>query len=186
MTPKEAILKIQQLFEDGKQSEEQVTKVEMAEYILKDGTKVMVSALEVGGSVELADGTPAPDGTHELADGSMIVVEAGKITEIKAPEPEVEIEVESSYKPEEEKMNQHTKDIASLRLENQKLKAEVTALQTKIKSGFGQVISLIEEMSKVPQAEPIQKSNSFKFQEVKDIKLERLNRYRNAILNQIN
>lgn len=187
MTPKEAILKIQQLFEESNQSEEQVTKVEMSEYILKDGTKVMVSTLEVGGSVEDAEGKPAPDGEHELADGTIIVVEGGKIKEIKSPQPEVEIEVESSdKKKDDEMMQQYSNDIASLKLENEKLKSEISSLQGKIKNGFGQIISLIEDMSKVPQSEPIEKQNSFKFQEVKDIKIQRLNKYRQAILNNIN
>jgi soluble cytochrome b562 len=187
MTPKEAILKIQQLFEEGNQSEEKVSKVEMAEYVLKDGTKLMISSLEVGGSVELSDGTPAPDGSHELVDGTIISVQAGKITEVKSPEPEVEVEIESADKTkEDEKMQQYSNDIASLKMQNDKLKSEISELQNKIKNGFSQVISLIEEISKIPQSEPIEKQNSFKFQEVKDIKLERLNRYRNAILNQKN
>ncbi len=102
MNPKEAILKIRALFEDMPepmpQEEEKVdeVKVEMAEYVLADGTKVMISALEVGGEVVLEDGSPAPDAEHKLADGQVIVTEGGKIKEIKVEEePAVEIEVES-------------------------------------------------------------------------------------------
>ena len=67
-----------------------VTKVEMAEYSLADGTKVMISALEIGGKVEMADGTPAPQGEHQLMDGTIIQVdELGIIIEIASPKEDV-------------------------------------------------------------------------------------------------
>jgi hypothetical protein len=64
--------------------------------------------------------------------------------------------------------------------------AKLEALENKSKTGFSQVIELIEEMAKVPQADPIEMPQSFKFEATKDIKLERLNKYRNAILNNKN
>jgi hypothetical protein len=48
------------------------------------------------------------------------------------------------------------------------------------------VVSLIEEMAKVPQADPIMQPNSFKFSSNNDMKLERISKYRNAILNNKN
>jgi len=78
MNAQEAILKIKALFEDNVAPVEveaevapmvEETKVEMAEYSLMDGTKVEISALEIGGSVTLADGSVAPMGEHELMDG---------------------------------------------------------------------------------------------------------------------
>jgi len=86
MNPKEALQQIRALFEDMPQVAQpqapvaqpaepavpEVTKVEMAEYSLADGTKVMISALEIGGKVEMADGTPAPQGEHQLMDGTSI------------------------------------------------------------------------------------------------------------------
>ena len=80
MNAQEAILKIKALFEDNAAPVEEVqaeetkveeTKVEMAEYSLMDGTKVEISALEVGGSVTI-EGQPAPAGDHELMDGTEI------------------------------------------------------------------------------------------------------------------
>lgn len=52
---------------------------EVKELTLKDGTKVHVKGEEV--FVVGADGaeTPAPDGTHELEDGSTVVTVGGKI-----------------------------------------------------------------------------------------------------------
>jgi len=97
MNPKEALLQIRALFEDMPQVippvepvTEEVTKVEMAEYSLADGTKVMISALEVGGKVEMEDGTPAPMGEHQLMDGTSIQVdETGTIIEIASPKEDI-------------------------------------------------------------------------------------------------
>ena len=89
MNAQEAILKIKALFEDNEMPKVEdiaapvETKVEMAEYSLVDGTKVQISALEVGGMVQMADGTPAPQGEYQLMDGTSIQVdEMGAIIEI--------------------------------------------------------------------------------------------------------
>ena len=42
---------------------------DLPEYILHDGTKIVVDKLEIGGSVTL-NGAPAPDGSHQLQDGT--------------------------------------------------------------------------------------------------------------------
>ena len=93
MNAKDAILKIRALFEDmpveepkAEPIEEPKAKVEMAEYVLEDGTKVMISELAVGGQVTLEDGSKAPDAEHKLADGMSIVTVDGVITEIKEAE----------------------------------------------------------------------------------------------------
>ena len=97
MNAQEAILKIKALFEDNAAPVEEVkaeetpiveeTKVEMAEYSLMDGTKVEITALEIGGSVTMPDGTPAPAGEHQLADGTSIQLdENGIIIEISSKE----------------------------------------------------------------------------------------------------
>jgi preprotein translocase subunit YajC len=187
MNPKEAILKIRALFEDMPEpmpEEEKVdeVKVEMAEYVLEDGTKVMISSLEVGGEVVLEDGTPAPDAEHKLADGQVIVTEGGKITEIKVGEEPVEIEIEAGNK----KMDEMEAKLSALEVENESLKAKLSEVEKKAAQGFSQVIELIEEIAKVPQADPIEKTQSFKFESTKDIKFDRLNKYRNAILNNKN
>jgi preprotein translocase subunit YajC len=187
MNPKEAILKIRALFEDMPEpmpEEEKVdeVKVEMAEYVLEDGTKVMISSLEVGGEVVLEDGTPAPDAEHKLADGQVIVTEGGKITEIKVGEEPVEIEIEAGNK----KMDEMEAKLSALEVENESLKAKLSEVEKKAAQGFSQVIELIEVIAKVPQADPIEKTQSFKFESTKDIKFDRLNKYRNAILNNKN
>jgi len=185
MNPKEAILKIRALFEDMPEpmpEKEEEVKVEMAEYVLEDGTKVMISSLEVGGEVVLEDGSPAPDAEHKLADGQVIVTEGGKITEIKVEEEPVEIEIEAGNK----KMDEMEAKLSALEVENESLKAKLSEVEKKAAQGFSQVIELIEEIAKVPQADPIEKTQSFKFESTKDIKFERLAKYRNAILNNKN
>lgn len=195
MNPKEAILKIKALFEDMPKEEapaEEVKAAEFAEYSLADGTKVMISSLEVGGEVKLEDGSNAPDGDHQLADGSQISVLDGKIIEIKMPEkPEQEnVDVEVESKKMEKKMEEMAAEfqskISDMEIMNAALMAKLEALENKSKTGFSQVVELIEEMSKVPQADPIEMPQTFKFEATKDIKFERLNKYRNAILNNKN
>lgn len=194
MNPKEAILKIRALFEDMPEVESEIEEempVEMAEYSLVDGTKVMINSLEVGGEVKLEDGSLAPDAEHELADGTKIVTEAGIIKEVKAKEePSVEVEIEAGDKKMEEKMAEVVAEFQSkidaLATEKAALEAKLAEIEKKQKEGFSAVLNLIEEVTKLPQADPTEKTHSFKFESTKDIKLDRLNKYRNAILNNKN
>jgi len=116
MNAQEAILKIKALFDDNTTPIEveaevapmiEESKVEMAEYSLMDGTKVEISALEIGGLVTL-EGEPAPVGDHELMDGTEITLdENGMITaiETKVVEASPEVDVEAGYdKKKEEEM----------------------------------------------------------------------------------
>jgi hypothetical protein len=201
MNAQEAILKIKALFEDNAAPVEEVkaeetkveeTKVEMAEYSLMDGTKVEITALEIGGSVTMADGTPAPAGEHELADGTQIQLdENGIIIEISSKEEEVvpEVDTEIEAKKEEDKkiaemQEQFEAQIAELKAAKEVSDAKVLELENKVKQGFAQVAELIEALSNTPAADPIQKPNSFNsFVKTNDMKEERLAKYRNAILN---
>ena len=203
MNAQEAILKIKALFEENIAAPvEEVkaepvveeTKVEMAEYSLMDGTKVEISALEIGGSVTI-DGAPAPAGEHQLADGTMIQLdENGIIMEISSKEEDVTPEEEAAPMPEDlgkeadKKMQEMTEafeaQIAELKAAKEVSDAKVVNLENKVKQGFAQVAELIEALSNTPSADPISKPNSFNsFVQTKDIKEARLEKYRNAILN---
>jgi hypothetical protein len=201
MNAQEAILKIKALFEDNVAPVEveaevapmvEETKVEMAEYSLMDGTKVEISALEIGGSVTLADGTTAPMGEHELMDGTEITLDENGIIiaiESKVEEvlPEVDTEVEAS-KEEDKKMaemaEQFEAKFAELVEAKEAAEQKVLDLENKVKEGFAQVAELIMALSNVPTADPIQKPNGFsEFVSNKDIKEERLSKYRQALLN---
>ena len=200
MTTKEAIQQIRALFEDVPQVAPQeapaapmiepiapeVTKVEMAEYSLADGTKVMISALEIGGKVELADGTPAPQGEHQLMDGTSIQVdELGIIIEISSPKEDV-IEEEPVAPAAPVAPAQDTTAMAEMfAAQKEELEKKIAELENKVKQGFAQVAELVEALSNTPMSEPTQKSaNAFQsYISTNDIKYERLEKYRNAILN---
>jgi preprotein translocase subunit YajC len=192
MNPKEAILKIRALFEDMPEVVSEVEEempVEMAEYSLVDGTKVMINSLEVGGEVKLEDGSFAPDAEHELADGTKIVTEGGIIKEVKSPEQVVEVEIEAGKKMDEkmaEVVAEFQSKIDALASEKAALETRLAEIEKKQKEGFSAVLNLIEEVTKLPQADPTEKTQSFKFESTKDIKFDRLNKYRNAILNNKN
>lgn len=195
MNPKEAILKIKALFEDMPKVEapvEEVKSVEFADYVLADGSKVQISSLEIGGEVKDADGNALPDGEYKLADGTSVTVSVGKISEIASPEEDKmpEEAPEDMGKTMDKKMEEMTAEfqskISDMEILNAALMAKIEALENKSKEGFSQVVELIEEMTKVPQADPIEKPQTFKFEATKDIKFERLNKYRNAILNNKN
>ena len=201
MNAQEAILKIKALFEDNaapvKEDEADMTKVEetkveMAEYSLMDGTKVEISALEVGGLVTI-EGQPAPAGDHELMDGTEITLdENGKITEIEtkvveaSPEVDTEVEAGADYKDKkmQEMAEQFEAKIAELIDAKNVSDAKVLDLENKVKQGFAQVAELIEALSNTPSTDPIQRPNSFNsFINTNDIKSQRLDKYRQAILN---
>lgn len=199
MTPKEALKQIRGLFEDMPQQVQpeaiaapvapEVTKVQMAEYSLADGTKVMISALEIGGKVEMADGTPAPMGEHQLMDGTSIQVdETGTIIEIASPKEDIVVE-EPVAPAAPVAPAQDTTAMAEIKAEfaaqKEELEKKINELEGKVKQGFAQVAELVEALSNTPTAEPTQKSaNAFQsYVSNNDIKYERLEKYRNAILN---
>jgi hypothetical protein len=200
MNTKEALMQIRALFEDMPQVVEpmvpvapvaaEVTKVEMAEYSLVDGTKVMISALEIGGMVEMADGTPAPMGEHQLMDGTSIQVdELGAIVEISSPKEDVIVEEPVAPAAPVPPAQDTDAMIAELKNDYEKKKMELDAkiaeLESKVKNGFAQVAELVQALSNTPTAEPTQKaSNAFQsYVSTNDSKYERLEKYRNAILN---
>ena len=197
MNAQEAILKIKALFDDNTTPIEveaevapmvEETKVEMAEYSLMDGTKVEISALEIGGMVTI-EGEPAPVGDHELMDGTEITLdENGMITaiETKVVEASPEVDVEAGYdkKKEEEMVSEFNAKIAELVEAND---AKILELENKVKQGFQQVAELIEAISSTPTEDPIKKPSSFtEFVNTKSIKEQRIDKYRQAILNNKN
>ena len=200
MNPKEALQQIRALFEDMPQvaqpqepvvsAEPAVTKVEMAEYSLADGSKVMISALEVGGKVEMADGTPAPQGEHKLMDGTSIQVdETGTIIEIASPKedimPEEPVAPAAAIAPAQDTTAMVAELKADFAEQKSQLETKIADLESKVKQGFAQVAELVEALSNTPTAEPTQKAaNAFQsYVSTNDTKYDRLEKYRNAILN---
>ncbi|TSA62704.1 MAG: hypothetical protein D4R41_01655 [Sediminibacterium sp.] len=185
MNAKDAILKIRALFEDlpTEIPNEVEAKVEFKEYSLKDGSKVNISDLVVDGDVVALDGSPVADGEYILADDTSIQVVGSKIIQIASPKEDVLPELDTpGTNMGKQKMDE---DFSALKLENENLSKKIIELEAKVKAGFSQVAELIEALTKVPSSEPIAqpKQNFSKNQNSQDMKLDRIEKYRNALLN---
>lgn len=161
-------------------------------YDLKDGSKIDLSALEIGADAMLVDesgnATQAPDGEYELVDGTMISVASGKVEGVetaKAEEPGVEEEEMSN--DTSEKFEAIDSNIETLKAENESLKSankelegRIQTLESKFSESMDQVLDLVAEIAKGPSDEPTRKpkANAFSGHESKDAKAERfLNRF---------
>lgn len=118
------------------------TKLATETFTTVDGTEIVVSAagdeVQVGDTVTLADGNPAPDGDYQITtpDGDIIlVVEGGVIAGVK------NIEVEESEKlaeeTEEEKKTPTPEELATLQAEVTALKTEIAGLKTQLNRKTG-------------------------------------------------
>jgi uncharacterized protein YuzE len=194
MNAKDAIMQIRALFEDMPMVDApaptpapiEEVPVTFAEYSLLDGTKVMISELAIGGQVTLEDGSPAPMGEHQLADGTQIELdENSKIISIETPEAEAEIADETPAEMGKKMDEKMADEISVLTEENEKLKTKVAELEAKVKNGFSQVAELIEALTKTPNAEPIaQPKNNFGSNvTTHSMKYDRIEKFRNALLN---
>lgn len=174
MSPLEAILKIKAMFAEAgvevAAAEPAVVDpaampVEQSkEYQLKSGVTVVIDKLEVGGKVDIKaeDGSlsPAPAGEHELADGSIIVLdEAASIVEVKMPEVKEEVEVEIEAKDAEKKKEEemYKEKIAKMEEElamMKKKQAEMEAAAAKFEAAIPQLTDIVIGLMNTPSAEP--------------------------------
>jgi hypothetical protein len=166
-------------------------------YTLEDGTKIMVSALEVGGIVTLEDGSPAPAGEHTLADGTEIILaEGGVIAEIKpkeVEEPEASVEIESGKdmqeKKDEEKEKMYSKfseiesRIAASEQSFSALQSDYNTMKTafaKQSEAMQGLIQLVDTLVNVPSQAPAEVPNNFKKVSV-ETKADRIRNYSNFV-----
>lgn len=156
MTPLEALLQIKQMFAEMPpvapvEAAEVEVSIEPAapeykEYVLKSGAKVKIDKLEVGGKVMLVDEagneSPAPAGEHELADGSVIVLDENSvITEIKQPE---------AVAPEAPAMDeQMKKKIAEMEAQIEEMKNGKKAQEVKMAEAEAKFSAAIKELTDV-------------------------------------
>jgi len=139
-------------------SVEEEPVVKLGEATLVDGTVVRFpgESLEVGAVLEVQtpDGqyAPAPDGTHETADGYLVTTEGGVITDIqeKQAAPVAQSEDFASVKAEfEAKFNEQSALIARL-----------TGLVENLTNAQAKTLEVIEQFSAIPAAEPAKKVNA--------------------------
>jgi hypothetical protein len=173
MNALEALEKIKALFQEPEpepaptpEPEPEPTKFES--YNLLDGTSIEISALEVGGSVNIMDANgdsmPAPDAEYTLADGTEVSVAGGSITAIATKEDEPIEPAES------EEMAQFKSQIANQSSEIESLRAEIKTQS----EAFKQLIEVVETIANAPSAEPSKQPQGFKHTEPIADKEERL------------
>ena len=195
MNLNEAIEKLSGLV--SKFNAEPTTEQTFIDAKLMDGTIVRYEKLEVGETLlvidEAGNELPAPDGEHELEDGTKVTVEAGIITEVASKEeeaPEAEeapIEqpmaaVESVSKEDFETLKNEVADLKTKFEEfsttNETLSADNIAMKEIVKETF----SIVEKLAKVPSDNPItvRSNNPFKKTVSREQELENLiNKFKN-------
>lgn len=136
---------------------------QMAMAVLADGTEVFSPDAEfaVGSELFIKDGdgnpVPAPDGEHTTAEGKMLVVAGGVITEIKEPmeeEPKVEIEIEEEKQAAFEGVSKEEFE-STINSLVEAFEAKIAALNAEKQS----LSATIEKMSKQPAVESVKKSS---------------------------
>jgi predicted RNase H-like nuclease (RuvC/YqgF family) len=195
MTVKEGIEKIRLMLASENEevqvetSEEstQVTELSFETYDLKDGSKIDLSGLEIGAEAMLVDESgntsPAPDGEHELVDGTMITIVGGKVEGIETPQAEAEpIEMPEEEIPmESDKFTEIDGTIENLKAENEALKAKIASIEGKFSQAINDLSDVVLGLASTPSAGPIQApKNSFSQVEKREEKIERfLNKVKN-------
>jgi hypothetical protein len=195
MTVKEGIEKIRLMLAsegeadqvDTNEPEAPVSELAFETYDLKDGSKIDLSGLEIGAEALLVDesgnSSPAPDGEHELVDGTMITVVGGKVEGIETPQAEAEpIEMPEEEIPmESDKFTEIDGTIENLKAENEALKAKIASIEGKFSQAINDLSDVVLGLASTPSAGPIQApKNSFSQVEKREEKIERfLNKVKN-------
>ena len=183
MNVSEAIEKIKVMLADNAVAQteeiapEPATQLVFETYDLKDGSKIDLSALEIGADAMLVDDSgnsvSAPDGEYELADGTMITVVGGMVEGIETPQAELPTSEEAPLEADSQ-FDEMNATITYLQAENEALKNKLGELESKFNQGFSEMLSVLEGFSKTPVADPIQNpKNNFRIVEPKADKIER-------------
>ena len=180
------LLSAQAEMQNEELASEPATELTFETYDLKDGSKIDMSALEIGADAMLVDesgnSVAAPSGEYELADGTMVSVMDGKVEGIESPLAEMP-EVEDEMTKEKEEMSNQFDEMDAtinyLKAENEALKAKLDEMDGKFNQAFEKVFVLVEELAKMPSADAIQApKQSFKLTESKADKVDRfLNKF---------
>jgi hypothetical protein len=136
---------------------------------LMDGTPVSMDKYAVGGMVSI-NGVPAADGEYQLADGAMITVVSGAITNIST---------DAQAPAESAEMKKFKTDFATMQTEFGTFKQGFSAMSTEFATAKGTIgkqqlaidglLAIVEEMSKAPVAAPVAApTNGFRSQSKED------------------
>jgi hypothetical protein len=167
MNAKEQLLKIRALLGFSEEQPAEPTPVAFGEGQLADGTAIrwQGETLESGALLEvmLEDGTfaPAPDGTHETADGQLVTTEGGIVTEIMLKENEAA--------PAEDMTEAFSALEAKYAALETKFAAQNTAVETlvarieKLFEAQKNTLDVIEQFSAIPSADPTQNRTRSRF-----------------------
>jgi hypothetical protein len=165
MDIKEALIKIKQIFEAAPPvapvAPVDPNAVPTTDYILEDGTKVVIDKCEAGGTMTI-NGAPAPDGDHKLQDGTIIETAQGVITEITSPaDPKNDdgvttdmdsrfAAIDGKFTSYEQKFNDYETKFTAY--ESRFAAAEQTIV--KQQSAIVQLLEVVEKLATTPAAEP--------------------------------
>ena len=182
MNAKDALVEIKKLLFSEQEKEAAFALVEGK---LVDGTAVAYD-LEAGSIFVIGeDGAqiPAPIGEHQLESGEIVVVlEEGKIAEVKEAEAKVEIEIEAAEEvPAEEPvmdeaMAKVEQAMGDLEKKVEELTAKVKAMEEKaeeVKEAVKMSAVVLESLAKEPSDKAITSPNQF----AKQMKVEKVDRY---------
>jgi hypothetical protein len=159
-----------------------VTPQNFTDYTLQDGTVVQIDNLAQGGTVTI-NGQPAPDGTITLTDGTVITITGGIITALQATAPQAAAPAPAMMSADE--FNSFKTDFESYKqgieqqfTEQKAQLAKQDAIITKQQEAVTKLLSLVEEMAKVPNANPVDApKNNFSTQTAtREEKLETLSK----------
>jgi fumarylacetoacetate (FAA) hydrolase family protein len=189
MNAKDALVEIKKLLFSEQEKEAAFALVEGK---LVDGTAVAYD-LEAGDIFVIGeDGAqiPAPVGEHQLESGEIVVVlEEGKIAEVKQAEAKVEIEIEAAEEVpaveepiKDEAMAKVEQAMGDLEKKVEELTAKVKAMEEKaeeVKEAVKMSAVVLESLAKEPSDKAITAPNQFAKQ-IKEEKVDRYNSLQNA------
>jgi vacuolar-type H+-ATPase subunit I/STV1 len=183
MNAKDALVEIKKLLFSEQEKEAAFALVEGK---LVDGTAVAYD-LEAGDIFVIGeDGAqiPAPVGEHQLESGEIVVVlEEGKIAEVKQAEAKVEIEIEAAEEvpaveepKKDEAMAKVEQAMGDLEKKVEELTEKVKAMEEKaeeVKEAVKMSAVVLESLAKEPSDKAITSPNQF----AKQLKVEKSDRY---------
>ena len=163
---------------------------------LMDGTIIRYESLEVGMPLMVIDEAgnelPAPDGEHELEDGTKVTVEGGIITEIASkqeemPEEEMPNEqpmaaVETVSKEDFETLKSEVADLKSKFEEFSKTNETLSADNVAMKDIVKETFSIVEKLAAIPTENPVsvRSNNPLKKSITREQEIENLiNKFKN-------